>query len=973
MVEPSAGDATVADPHNEVGPTAREPTALVIADAVGRYVVVSRLGAGGMGVVYAAYDPELDRRVALKLLRGGDESGVATGRLLREAQAMAKLSHPNVIAVHDVGEHEGSVFVAMEFVDGGTIGQWAREQPRGWREIVRVFTDAGRGLAAAHAHELVHRDFKPDNVMVGKDGRVRVMDFGLARASADPSAPVTAATESDPRKPSVDALRSDLTRDGAVMGTPAYMAPEQHLGLVVGAPADQFAFCVALYECLYGERPFPGETPAQIAFNVLEGELRDPPSGTDVPSWVRAVVVRGLAREPQARWPSMHALIAALGRDPSQQRRVYMGSFAVVAIAVGGWGWHELGRARAREACEVAAQAIDETWHPARADAVADAFAGTGLGYASDSWTRATSLFDDWSDRWSEARRRVCTASTIDDNLAVATADASTRCLDAQRHRLEALLGVLERADPAAVSRAVSSAADLPAPATCLDPARLAEWEADTPRTRDARQAIRDRLANADAMRASARFDEALELAQGAATDAEVMEANDLRARALLDASIGLGELGRLEEAATAARDAYMTAGAEGDDRVALLAASRLVEVLGGRLTRHDEATWWTDLVHMHIDRLGEDTALEVATAYSALGLFDGGRGAYDEAHDHLERSLKMRIELLGQTHPAVARSWVASGMNALARGDHETALEQVQRGLNLREAVYGPDHPRVADVLNNLANVLRTMGRYDEAEPLYRRCLEIKEAALGPEHLDLAVPLNNLGFMYTLQDRYDEAEAALEQALAIKEKALGPDNPDLARTLANLGAAYRQHGKLGLAEATMKRAVDLHVRSLGADHPTVAITMSNYALLLKAQGKFEEAREIYLKIVPVQEKALGGTHPDLGSSLANLATIERELGRDTDAQGHLERALEIMQAEEVPPGHRALVQYELGSLLWASGGDRQRAVELVSAAYATAARLPQYAKETEGMREWLQRHGDASPDEGDADATAEG
>ena len=318
-----------------------EPRRLDRGEVVGRYVVVEVLGVGGMGVVYAAYDPELDRRVALKLLnpRGaGSRAEKGRARLLREAQALAKLSHPNVVSVHDVGEHEGQVFVAMEFIDGVTLKAWIRQGPHPWREVVDVLSRAARGLMAAHAKEMTHRDFKPDNVMLRGEGlqrRVVVMDFGLAStpstsAEFDATASASLASNLD---------LDSLTRTGAVMGTPAYMAPEQHAGHT-DSLSDQFSFCVTLYEALYGSRPFRGDTlPEQVAA-VTTGEVEPAPARSPVPRWLREVVLRGLAADPEARWPSMQALLQALHADPSRKRWALAGG-AVVAgglVAVVGYG-----------------------------------------------------------------------------------------------------------------------------------------------------------------------------------------------------------------------------------------------------------------------------------------------------------------------------------------------------------------------------------------------------------------------------------------------------------------------------------------------------------------------------------------------------------------------------------------------------------------------------------------------------------
>ncbi|HEY0097284.1 MAG TPA: serine/threonine-protein kinase, partial [Archangium sp.] len=253
------GDAQAQQPRTQ----APEAPALGRGTPLDRYVVLDPLGEGGMGMVYAAYDSVLDRKVALKLLPPGDAdagpeatSGSGRARLLREAQAMARLSHPNVVAVYDVHQHEAQVFMAMELVDGQTLLQWEREQPRGWRELLTAFLAAGRGLAAAHAAGLVHRDFKPTNVLVGKDGRVRVTDFGLARPHNAPAelGADTPAPDTGPVK-GHSLLELNLTQRGAVRGTPAYMAPEQFRGATADVRSDQFSFAVSLWEALHGERP----------------------------------------------------------------------------------------------------------------------------------------------------------------------------------------------------------------------------------------------------------------------------------------------------------------------------------------------------------------------------------------------------------------------------------------------------------------------------------------------------------------------------------------------------------------------------------------------------------------------------------------------------------------------------------------------------------------------------------------------
>ena len=328
----------------EAGATDSDLDILARGSTVGRYLVLERLGAGAMGVVYAAYDPKLDRKIALKLLRpqhGRGDHARRTARLEREAQAIAKLSHPNVIGIFDVGVHEGQVFMAMEYLAGGTLRDWIAAQKRPWREIVKMFIEVGHGLEAAHAAGLIHRDFKPDNVLLDKQGSPKVVDFGLVRLTA--ALNLTASASLDPETAKDEdssvsqfdgSMPAGLTRTGALAGTPAYMAPEQFLGKAVDARTDQFAFCVALYEALYGDRPFAGESLLALADSVTAGQIKEARAGTDVPGWLRRAVIHGLTVDPLSRYSGVEELLRVLAVDPVARFRRRSGIAAAVILVV---------------------------------------------------------------------------------------------------------------------------------------------------------------------------------------------------------------------------------------------------------------------------------------------------------------------------------------------------------------------------------------------------------------------------------------------------------------------------------------------------------------------------------------------------------------------------------------------------------------------------------------------------------------
>jgi serine/threonine protein kinase/formylglycine-generating enzyme required for sulfatase activity len=330
---------------------------LARGSTLGRYTVLEKLGAGAMGVVYSAYDPELDRKIALKLLRPQQSEGDQArrqARMVREAQAIAKVSHTNVVGIFEIGVHEGHVFMAMEHLSGGTLRDWVTNKKPTWREIVKMYIQVGHGLAAAHAEGLIHRDFKPDNVLLDKNGVPKVVDFGLVRLAAaardrfTSSGGVPAQTAPDKLELSAEVRDlsgspAALTRTGALTGTPAYMAPEQYYGRPVEARTDQFAFCVSLYESLYGERPFGGTNIIQLADSVTSGRINEAPKNGEVPAWVRRALLRGLALVPASRWPGMDALVAVLADDPYLRRRrrltTALLTLSIIGLAIGARYW----------------------------------------------------------------------------------------------------------------------------------------------------------------------------------------------------------------------------------------------------------------------------------------------------------------------------------------------------------------------------------------------------------------------------------------------------------------------------------------------------------------------------------------------------------------------------------------------------------------------------------------------------------
>ncbi len=445
---------------------------------LGHFQLLEQLGKGGMGTVWSAYDLHLDRKVAIKLLsRRSSDPERAQQRMLREAQAMAKLSHPNVVSAYEVGvADDGTVFIAMEYVAGDTLGGWRKG--KSWREIVRVFVQAGRGLAAAHEANIVHRDFKPANVLVDARGHVRVADFGIAQvrgmAMEDESARVPRVELREVDELSPPTPDTPLTELGSRMGTPAYMSPEQFERTTVDARSDQFSFCIALYEALFDRRPFEGDGKA-LADNVRAGAVLPPDPKAGVPGWVTAIVLRGLATDPDKRFPSMADLVAVLERDPSRRRKqLGFGALGVVTVAaialvigarIGG---------RDEAVCAGAAEQLKDAWNPTLHDAIGKSFDATKVPYARSSTAAVTAALDRYATRWTAMRTEACRATRVTGEQSEHLLDLRIACLDRKRAELATLTTMLAgTVDAKTVEKAAYAAAALSPVAACADTTAL--------------------------------------------------------------------------------------------------------------------------------------------------------------------------------------------------------------------------------------------------------------------------------------------------------------------------------------------------------------------------------------------------------------------------------------------------------------------------------------------------------------------
>jgi serine/threonine-protein kinase len=995
--------------------------ALARGAAIGRYLVLSLLGRGGMGEVYAAYDPELDRRVAIKLLHLARGTAAARERLVREARALGKLSHPNVVQVHDVGEHQGDVFVAMELIEGEPFDAWCAGAGKpAFSQILAAYRDAARGLAAAHEKGIVHRDVKPSNLLLGKDGRVRVLDFGIAAdgdaAQDDPrpgSSPAAeeirprielggaeaapsrapggkslseaatsrapggkglseAATSRAPggkgfseaatsRAPGGKGLSESapsrasggkgfseagfgsqnkdfsldatvpiaatpsgaspgrLTETGTLMGTPLYLAPEQYENKRASPASDQYSLCLSLHEGLYGELPFAAKPGVPLATMLAElyalkkrGPPASPPAGSTVPAWVYDVVARGLAPEPEDRYPSMEALAEALSDDPEARHRTALrhmaiagGVMALVAIAVLGW----VKSGAFRNPCEHPERELAGVWDEGVKGRVRTAFLATGRTYAEDTAARVSALLDRHAAALSAMRGQVCEAGRGAEGMREVL-ELRDACLDRRRGQLAALTALLaEKADPQVLDGAVQAAAGLSPVDYCADTeallARVRPPEDPAVRARVA--ALQPLVDRSEALFRAGKFKEGLAVSEPLSSDPTVTSYAPLRAQVQFWTGQLRDGAGDYEGAAAALRGALASAGEGKDDLLAAYAWSRLYSVVGHGQRRYEEAAILRSLATGAIARAQDDRATIAWLNAEGTVLNSMSKGA--EAKASLEKALPLLERSVGPDHPDMAHALNNLGNSYLGLGDFAKAREHYSRALAIWEKTLGPEHPRVGAAVGNLGVLLDTIGDYAGAKAYAERSLAIFEKALGPDHHYTGAAMNNVATVLFHMGDFAGARARFERALAIESAKLDPEHPHVADSRTWLGRTEIRLGHLDAAEAQLSQA------------------------LAALEKKADNARR--------------------GLSLALLGMGELWLarGQPDKAVPLIERSLSI-----VDPGDEAEIQLALAGALWPSEKERPRARDLAEKARAGFERLGNAAERARADR-WLADH----------------
>jgi len=752
---PADGDS----PDSERGERVLHP-----GDKLGRYELVDVVGLGSMGVVWSARDPELRRTVALKLLWGEDRAD-ARARLLREARVLARLRHPNVLVIYDVGEHDGRVFLATELVAGSNLRTWLEEQRPTWRAIVDAFVLAGRGLEAAHAAGIVHRDFKPQNVLVEPEGtgqtpRVLVTDFGLARAM-DGASTAPPEAESGP-------MSLDQTQAGSVVGTPAYMAPEVLATAPADDKADQFSFCVALWEALYGSRPHDADDLDGLYVQARKGPPKPPPEAT-CPVGLGEVLQRGLAPRPEQRFDSIAALLSALraaatDRGSVARSRLVAGvvglatiAGAAVAIAV-----VEDERPDPKSSCD----APSSVWTASRRDATKAAFESSGRPFADDVWHRVDRSMVEYESEWNTAFERTCLARTED----------AQECLHRRHAAFDALAGVFAEADETTVLHATSLLTSLMPPQRCEDTS-IATTRPPWPAAPELRQPVaklRRQLARVRMLEGATKLTEASDALKPLIEAARETGYTPVVAEALaLEAEIAR-EAGRAEDAIALNRDVLAMAESSGYDLLKVDAAVGLFTPLAA-MGRLDEAKGFADLAEATLERIGGDDDYAARVAYFR-GELAQRAGELDACLEHQRRALQL---------------WQNTGSPNVGFGHH------------------------------GLATALRLAGRANEALEHQQQAIAELDRVRGPHHPAAAQARAGLGLVLLELDRPEQAVTALELSVTRLADAFGANSPNLAQALTAYATALRQAGRLQEAAVQFERCVAV-LSTGGTERPGV-------------------------------------------------------------------------------------------------------------------------------------------------------
>ncbi len=898
---------------------------------VDRYVIGREVGAGGLGVVFEAWDPKLERPVAVKLVRPQSGNPRGAARFLREAQALARLNHPNVVSVYSHGtcDDAETVYVVMQFIDGQTVGEWS-EEPRSFEEIRDVYLAAGKGLAAAHAEGVVHRDFKPGNVMIDAEGNVQVLDFGLALVAG-------AGTRSDVDSdaifaPSVDVdeeADERLTQDGIVMGTPRYMAPEQHLGRHVDAASDQFSFCLALLRTLRrGRDVYEAKGHRELAAAKLRGRVT-PRLPTDLaPEWMEDVLRRGLCGKPEERWPSMAALLDAMRHAPRRRWPIAVGVGLLCAGAVG------LALPSQDTECTRGASRLVTAWGDANDAEIGSALSeALGAVRGPQTFERLRSTFDEDAKAWADVYTQACTEHAAGHLESVAF-DGRMACLRSRARQREALLNRVEEGEAAVLRDLAVSLLQLEEIDDCAQDSALAA-RSPMPKDATARAAVIDvraKLVTVPAMARDGDFEGA-----SAVLDAQAAAAKDIGFEPLFaEVQKASGELrverGEYEPAAESFEEALSAAVSSGHDLMAVECAAALVYLYAIRLNRTQDAEQMLSRAKALVERAGDPPNLRQRVG-SVEALLLNRLQSYEEAKRVLEELIPTLPKETQWQRYQLTTLLNNLGLQYQELGEYDKAVEMLEEALSIRSELFGADHPKIGGLHLNIGNSLVRGAKLADAEPHFDRAIELMTQGYGKEHVELSRPYISRGVVRKKQGRFEEARADYEHALTLLE---GKNSPaQEAMVLANLGNLDKRTGRLESALQRHQAALAIREEQLGPKALDVAESLSDIGSLHRGAKRYDQARANYARAASIKLEVHGPDHPEMVAvhlSAANLALDENKLG---DAKTALDEGMRIIERTGSRSIEAGLTWQALGRLRIAEGAEHE-AVEALERGLAT-------------------------------------
>lgn len=844
---------------------------------VGRYVIEELVGQGGFGSVYRGYDPDLQRSVAVKLLRDDPSRREGQAQILAEARMLARFCHPNVVAVYDVGvldrgsaldggdDLAPSMYIVMEYVEGLSLAEWLDVQPRPWALVLDTMMQAGEGLWAAHRRGVLHRDFKPQNVLVGSDGRTRVSDFGLAcaREVADTAARTDAQSN-----------RSTLgTRKDGAFGTPEYMSPEQHRGDSIDPRTDQFAFSASLFEAIYGELPFGGHRGSSLYDAKTSGVVRAQQE-TLVPKTVSDVILRGLRPRPEERFEDMSALLSALsdarvGPSARRARRRWVAVGAGLAsLAVAGATLRE-----SRDGCEARGETVLLSWDAADRRAIRAAFEASGSPIADDTYQRVRSRVDLQARLLLDARAQTCSLSESDEDVSRTEIEERHECLDAHVLELAETLRVFRDADATVVEKAIDRLGGLQRPDSCSTP----QLRKELARSRAERE-FSVRWARTHALMRAGRADAALAVIGTIVEDAERDGINSVEGRARLWMGRVLRDQRRGEEASLALTLAHQLGVQERDERLVADTVAELAAVEGVLLGHPAVADRLLQQAEVALARAGspDESAYRLAVIKGSLAR---EAGVPNEAVLHFRHAQAIaRRAGSGQA----GGPWAVRGRStAVNLADTLTILGEYERARVLLEPVLlrvenelGEWHPRVARILQSLAFVHARMNEHGQALQYARRALEIEQHTRGGNSVSAAWILNMVGASQIEVGLKAEAVATHELSLSLLSRLQGPAAMLTLRARMNLARAKMEHGDLEGARTDAGAALAGLAPVLGKNHIDLAYGYVTLGEIREKAGDVEGARTAFERALQIRTDGLGAEHPQAEAVAERIASL---------------------------------------------------------------------------------------------------